>query len=216
MLPGWYGFGSGGQGLARRAAATTAWRLLQAMYRDWPFFRTAAVEHGHGAGQERHRHRLALRRAGRRRRAARARSSRRLRAEWQASIDALLAITRQQSAAGEQPAAGALDPQPLSLPRSAQPPADRAAASATAPATPTTSVVHGHPPDASTASPPACATAGRRRGRFGDGPANAAVTPANPCRRSRSSASRATLSRLPDHPREVLARGPVRLDHMSA
>ena len=55
-------------------------------------------------------------------------SSPALREEWQASIDAVLAITRPADAARAQSAAGALDPQPLPLHRSAQPRADRAAA----------------------------------------------------------------------------------------
>ena len=63
MLPGWYGFG----------AAVKAWlakhpddgmALLQEMYRRVAVLRSAAVEHGHGAGQERYRDRVALCGAG--------------------------------------------------------------------------------------------------------------------------------------------------------
>jgi phosphoenolpyruvate carboxylase len=41
-LPGWYGFGSAVQAYVEDAGrnADDAWALLQAMYRDWPFFRT--------------------------------------------------------------------------------------------------------------------------------------------------------------------------------
>ena len=54
MLPGWYGFGT----------AVKAWLaahpedgmpVLQAMYREWPFFQDPTIEHGYGAGQEQHR-----------------------------------------------------------------------------------------------------------------------------------------------------------------
>ena len=55
------------------------------------------------------------------------RSSRACAREWQTSIDALLADHGPEDAAGAQSAAGPLDPQPLSLSRSAQPHADRAA-----------------------------------------------------------------------------------------
>ena len=73
-------------------------------------------------------HRLALRRAGGRRGACATSIFERLRAEWQASIEAVRSIMRAGRAAGGQPAARPLDPQPLPLHRSAEPRADRAAA----------------------------------------------------------------------------------------
>ena len=60
MLPGWFGFGAAVKAWTG-ARAGDGMATLQAMHDDWPFFRTAALEHGHGAGEERHRHRLALR-----------------------------------------------------------------------------------------------------------------------------------------------------------
>ena len=74
MLPGWYGFGT----------AMKAWiaehpddgmAVLQAMYRRMAVLPDAAVEHGHGAGEEQHRDRVALCRARRRRRCCATRSS---------------------------------------------------------------------------------------------------------------------------------------------
>ena len=63
----------------------------------------AAVEHGHGAGEERHRHRLALRGAGGGRRLREAIFSR-LRAEWESSSEALLAIIGQRELLERNPA----------------------------------------------------------------------------------------------------------------
>jgi hypothetical protein len=34
----------------------TAIAVLKAMYREWPFFKTFVVEHGHGAVEEQHSH----------------------------------------------------------------------------------------------------------------------------------------------------------------
>ena len=96
MLPGWYGFGAAvkawTRGAARRRHGDAAGDA-----RQLAVLPHHAVEHGHGAGQERHRHRLALRRAGDRRGAARRRSSAACKQEWQASIDAVCAITRQKT-----------------------------------------------------------------------------------------------------------------------
>ena len=47
-----------------RGAATQGLAMLQEMYRRLAVLPGAAVQHGHGAGQERYPHRLALRRAG--------------------------------------------------------------------------------------------------------------------------------------------------------
>jgi phosphoenolpyruvate carboxylase len=95
MLPGWYGFGSAVRAwLAERGEAGLA--LLQSMNRDWPFFRTllsnmdmvlaksdiAIASRYAELVQD-----VALREA----------IFPRLRAEWQASIDALLAIAGQQA-----------------------------------------------------------------------------------------------------------------------
>jgi phosphoenolpyruvate carboxylase len=102
MLPGWYGFG----------AAVRAWTkdhsesrlaLLQEMYRDWPFFRTLlsnmdmvlaksdiaiASRYAELASDEKLRDRI----------------FRRLKAEWQSSIDALHAIMDQKSLLESNPA----------------------------------------------------------------------------------------------------------------
>jgi len=102
MLPGWYGFG----------AAVRAWTkdhsesrlaLLQEMYRDWPFFRTLlsnmdmvlaksdiaiASRYAELATDEKLRDRI----------------FRRLKAEWQSSIDALHAIMDQKSLLESNPA----------------------------------------------------------------------------------------------------------------
>ena len=117
----------GGQGVDRRPsrrrhgkAAGDARRLAVLPHR--------ALEHGHGAGQERHRHRLALRRAGHGRCVARA--GLRACARGVAGLDRCGPGHHAPAGlAGEQPVAGALDPQPLSLHRSAEPRADRAAPS---------------------------------------------------------------------------------------
>ena len=109
---------------------------LQAMYREWPFFgpllsnMDMVLAKSDIAIASRYAELVAD---------AELRESifSRLRAEWQASIDALLAIMRQHDAAGGQPAAGALHPQPLPLSRSAQPHADRAAEAPPGRATPT-------------------------------------------------------------------------------
>jgi phosphoenolpyruvate carboxylase len=94
MLPGWYGFGSAVQALlARRGEA--AIELLRLMNRDWPFFRTllsnmdmvlAKSDIGIAARYAElvtdHKLREAI--------------FPRLKAEWQASVDALAAITGQK------------------------------------------------------------------------------------------------------------------------
>ncbi len=95
MLPGWYGFG----------AAVKAWtgtlagaRLatLQAMYRDWPFFRTALSNMDMVLAKSdiaiASRYAELVSDAG-----LRAAIFGRIRAEWRDSIDALLAITGQRA-----------------------------------------------------------------------------------------------------------------------
>ncbi|GHD55185.1 phosphoenolpyruvate carboxylase [Thalassobaculum fulvum] len=94
MLPGWFGFGS----------AVRAWladnpdglATLQAMYRDWPFFRSAlsnmdmVLAKSDIAIASRYAELVTDRALG-------AAIFERLRTEWLASIDAVLAITGQQS-----------------------------------------------------------------------------------------------------------------------
>jgi phosphoenolpyruvate carboxylase len=63
MLPGWYGFGTAvKEWLAGRPR--NGMRLLQAMYREWPVLPDAAIQYGHGAGEERRRDCFALCRIG--------------------------------------------------------------------------------------------------------------------------------------------------------
>ena len=60
MLPGWFGFGTAVDAfLAHRGAP--GMEVLREMYRDWSFFRTLLVQHGHGAVQKRHSYRITLR-----------------------------------------------------------------------------------------------------------------------------------------------------------
>ena len=94
MLPGWYGFG----------AAVKAWleahpdgmATLQAMHADWPFFRTTlsnmdmVLSKSDIAIASRYAELVTDAELGRR-------IFERVRQEWQASIDAVLAITRQQT-----------------------------------------------------------------------------------------------------------------------
>jgi phosphoenolpyruvate carboxylase len=94
MLPGWYGFGAAVK--AWTASRPDGLAVLQAMYRDWPFFRTTlsnmdmvlaksdiaiASRYAELVGD------AALRDA----------IFGRLRAEWQDSIDAVLAVTQQRA-----------------------------------------------------------------------------------------------------------------------
>ncbi len=99
MLPGWYGFGSAVKAWLAEAhprAPEEGMALLHAMYRDWPFFRTLlsnmdmVLSKSDIAIASRYAELVAdadLRRA----------VFARIRAEWQASIDALLAITGQSA-----------------------------------------------------------------------------------------------------------------------
>ena len=160
---GWYGFG----------AAVTAWiagatrqdgsRCCSAMHARMAVLPHAAVEHGHGAGEERHRASPRATRAGRRRAIARSDLRPASAPNGRAPVDAAAVDPATRARCSERnPAAGALDPQPLPLHRSAQPRADRAASHATAPATPTSASFRPSI-SRSTASPQACATAGRCR-----------------------------------------------------
>ena len=129
MLPGWYGFGTAvkawlGAKPGRRACSLAGHVCRVAVLPDH------AVEHGHGAGQERYRHRLALRRARLRPEAWRHDLRTAAATEWSDAVQAVLLITAAVDASGEQPAAGAIDPEPLSLYRPAAPHPDRAAAPA--------------------------------------------------------------------------------------
>jgi phosphoenolpyruvate carboxylase len=95
MLPGWYGFGAA---VKAATAAGGAARLvtLQAMYRDWPFFRTAlsnmdmVLAKSDIAIASRYAELVSDP-------ALRAAVFGRLRAEWQDSIEAVLAITGQRA-----------------------------------------------------------------------------------------------------------------------
>jgi phosphoenolpyruvate carboxylase len=94
MLPGWYGFGAAVKAwLAAHPADGMA--VLQAMYREWPFFRTTlsnidmVLAKSDIAIASRYAELVADR-------ALRDEIFRRLRTEWQASIDMLLAITGQE------------------------------------------------------------------------------------------------------------------------
>jgi hypothetical protein len=164
MLPGWFGFG----------AAVSAWRarhgregmaLLAEMHREWGFFRTLLSNMDMVLGKSdiaiAERYSLLVRDE-----ALREAIFPRLKAEWQASIDALLAITGENGAARPQPAAQALDPQPLSLPRPAQPHPESSCCAAIAPAKPTTACSAAST-SRSTASPRACATAAEAARRAG-------------------------------------------------
>jgi len=95
MLPGWYGFGAS---VKAATAAGGAARLatLQAMYREWPFFRTAlsnmdmVLAKSDIAIASRYAELVSDP-------ALRAAVFGRLRAEWQDSIEAVLAITGQRA-----------------------------------------------------------------------------------------------------------------------
>jgi phosphoenolpyruvate carboxylase len=95
MLPGWYGFGSAVEAwVAARPQEGLA--LLQAMYRDWPFFGTLLSNMDMVLAKSDIA--IASRYAGLvEDKALAAAIFARLRAEWQGSIDALLAITGQQT-----------------------------------------------------------------------------------------------------------------------
>ena len=125
MLPAWYGFG----------AAVTAWTRGATRGRHgaaagdgarMAVLPDAAVEHGHGAGEERHRHRLALQGAGGGCAIAGSDLCPAVRRMGEFQAGAAL-DPRPARAAGAQSRAGAHDPRPLSLHRSAQPRAARAA-----------------------------------------------------------------------------------------
>ena len=128
MLPGWYGFGT----------AVKAWldahpengmAVLQAMYSEWPFFQTLlsnmdmVLAKSSIAIASRYAELVTD---------AQLRETvfQRIRTEWQASIDALLAIMGHRTLLEGNPLAGPLDPQPLPLSRSAEPRAGRAAQAA--------------------------------------------------------------------------------------
>jgi phosphoenolpyruvate carboxylase len=95
MLPGWYGFGAAVRAwIAERPKDGLA--LLQAMYREWPFFRTLlsntdmVLAKSDIAIASRYAELVADA-------TLRAAIFDRLKAEWQASIEAVLAITRQKT-----------------------------------------------------------------------------------------------------------------------
>ena len=111
MLPGWYGFGSAVEAWLA-AEPATGMAILQAMYRDWPFFRMLlsnmemVLAKSDIAIASRYAELVADA-------ALRERIFARLRAEWHAPIDAAAGDHGPEQPARTQPAAGALDPQPL-------------------------------------------------------------------------------------------------------
>ena len=114
MLPGWYGFGT----------AIKAWlaarphdgmRILGQMYREWPFFQTLLSNMDMVLAKSN----IAI--ASRYAELVEDTELResifpRLRAEWQHTIEMLLAITGQRALLDQKSLAGALDQEPLSLP----------------------------------------------------------------------------------------------------
>ena len=125
MLPGWYGFGSAVDGLARRAARAAVWQLLQAMYRDWPFFQmllsnmdmvlaksdiAIASRYAELVSDAELRERIFSR----------------LRAEWQSAVSALLTIMEQNSLLESNPLLARSIRNRFPVSRPAQPHADRA------------------------------------------------------------------------------------------
>jgi len=102
MLPGWYGFGSAIDAW-RQEQSGAGWETLQAMYRDWPFFRTIlsnmdmVLAKSDIAIASRYAELVSdpgLREA----------IFPRLRQEWQAATDAVLAITGQSALLEANPA----------------------------------------------------------------------------------------------------------------
>jgi phosphoenolpyruvate carboxylase len=98
-LPGWCGFGSAIEDLLGDPASPARLGAARAAAAHAPAVAVlphAAVQPGHGAGQERPAHRRALRRAGRGQAAGR-RIFRAIRAEWQRTHAALSLITGERS-----------------------------------------------------------------------------------------------------------------------
>ena len=124
MLPGWYGFGSAVEAWLKKEPHR-GMVTLQKMYRGWPFFQMLlsnmdmVLAKSDIAIASRYAELVADK-------ALRERVFSRLRAEWQSAVDALLTILESAEPARRQPVARPLDPQSLSLSRSAQPHADRA------------------------------------------------------------------------------------------
>ena len=124
-LPGWCGFGSAIEAfLADAATRKQRARAAAADAQAVAVLPHAAVQPGHGAGQERPAHRRALRRTGRGQEARQA-HLRADPAEWERTNAALSLITGEKRAPAVEPDAGALDRAPLPLPRPAEPPAGR-------------------------------------------------------------------------------------------
>ena len=143
--------------------------LLQQMHRQWPFFRTLLSNLDMVMAKSDLGDRRALCRPGRGQGARQADLRPRSRPNGSAPSDALSLITGEKPARLE-PVARALDRAPLSVPRSAQPPAGRADA-------PLPAAQGGDPENArsrpastsrSTASRPVCATRGSDRDRDRD------------------------------------------------
>ncbi len=125
MLPGWYGFGAAVKEWL--AAHPDGLATLQAMHADWPFFRTALSNMDMVLSKSDMA--IASRYAELVTDADARQAHLRSRAPGMAVLDRRGARHHAPAdRAGDQSAAGALDPQPLSLHRSAEPCADRAAA----------------------------------------------------------------------------------------
>ena len=128
-LPGWAGFGSAIDAfLADAADAPAAAGAAAAHAQAVAVLPHAAVQPGHGAGQERPAHRRTLCRTGRGQEARQAhlqRDPRRMGARRRGAV----ADHRRAKTPAVEPDAGALDRAPLSLPGPAEPPAGRADAS---------------------------------------------------------------------------------------
>ncbi len=101
MLPGWYGFGAAVKAWVA-AHPLDAMSILQAMYREWPFFQTTlsnmdmVLAKSDIAIASRYAELVPEREL-------RDQIFQRLRAEWQSSIDMLLAITGQQALLEQNP-----------------------------------------------------------------------------------------------------------------
>ena len=95
MLPGWYGFGSAVEAWVA-AHPDTGHAVPAGAVSRVAVLPHAAVEHGHGAGEELDRDRLALCRTGAGRDAARKHLRAHPRSEWHTSIETLLEIMGQE------------------------------------------------------------------------------------------------------------------------
>ena len=129
MLPGWYGVRHRG----RRSGSprgTGTLEELRAMHSRWPFFRSVLSNMDMVLAKTDLAIGVALRGAGGRCGARASAIFARIAAEWQRTRKLLAAITGRAELLADNPTLARIHPQPLSLPRSAQPPAGRAAEAA--------------------------------------------------------------------------------------